>query len=186
MRFVRGRVLDVGCGAGRVCLHLQQRGLEVVGIDSSSGAVEACRKRGVTDVRLVALQELDEGLGTFDTILMLGNNFGLLGGERAARRALRRLHAVARPGGRLIGQSYDPHSFEQPSQASYFARNVEHGRLPGTLRVRVRYQECSTPWFDVTIFSPVELEAVLDGTGWRVRRTLPSGRGGYVAIVDRV
>ena len=28
MRFVRGRVLDVGCGAGRVCLHLQQRGLE--------------------------------------------------------------------------------------------------------------------------------------------------------------
>jgi SAM-dependent methyltransferase len=34
MRFVRGRVLDVGCGGGRVCLHLQDRGLKVVGIDS--------------------------------------------------------------------------------------------------------------------------------------------------------
>ncbi|CAN5308016.1 hypothetical protein BH20ACT13_BH20ACT13_17540 [soil metagenome] len=29
MRFVRGRVLDVGCGGGRVCLHLQERGLDV-------------------------------------------------------------------------------------------------------------------------------------------------------------
>jgi SAM-dependent methyltransferase len=29
MRFVRGRVLDVGCGGGRVCLHLQERQLEV-------------------------------------------------------------------------------------------------------------------------------------------------------------
>jgi 2-polyprenyl-3-methyl-5-hydroxy-6-metoxy-1,4-benzoquinol methylase len=32
MRLIRGRVLDVGCGGGRVCLHLQDRGLEVVGI----------------------------------------------------------------------------------------------------------------------------------------------------------
>lgn len=40
MRFVRGRVLDLGCGAGRVSLHLQNRGLDVVGVDVSPMAVE--------------------------------------------------------------------------------------------------------------------------------------------------
>src|SRR5204863_4388583 len=46
MRYVRGRVLDVGCGAGRVSLHLQERGLDVVGIDVSPLAVQVARHRG--------------------------------------------------------------------------------------------------------------------------------------------
>jgi SAM-dependent methyltransferase len=186
MRFVRGRVLDVGCGGGRVCLHLQQRGAEVVGIDNSPGAVEACRRRGVEDVRLVAIADIDESLGTFDTLVMLGNNFGLLGDWTKARRSLRRLHAVTRPGGRLVGQSFDPHSVTDPAQVAYAARNVERGRPAGQQRVRVRYLDRATPWFDVTVFSPAELEALLDGTGWRLRRTLPGRGAGYVAVVDRI
>ena len=38
-RRLRGRVLDVGCGAGRVALELQARGHDVTGIDVSPGAV---------------------------------------------------------------------------------------------------------------------------------------------------
>ncbi|MBM3315487.1 methyltransferase domain-containing protein, partial [candidate division WOR-3 bacterium] len=47
MRLVRGRVLDVGCGAGRHALYLQSRGFDVTGIDSSPLAARVCRRRGV-------------------------------------------------------------------------------------------------------------------------------------------
>jgi SAM-dependent methyltransferase len=76
MRFVRGRVLDVGAGGGRVSLHLQERGHEVVAIDNSPEAVEVCPRRGVRDARLLGFDEVDDALGTFDTIILLGNNFG--------------------------------------------------------------------------------------------------------------
>lgn len=186
MRFVRGRVLDIGCGAGRVCLHLQGRGLDVVGIDNSAAAVDACRRRGVRDVRQVAIDEVDRRLGRFDTLLMLGNNFGLLGTEKGAQQSLRRLHGVTNRGGRLVGQSFDPHGSTDPTQLDYGARNVERGRPFGHQRVRVRYLDRATPWFDVTLFSQDELAALLDGTGWRLRRTLPGRGPGYVAIIDRV
>ncbi len=80
MRFVRGRVLDVGAGAGRVSLHLQERGHEVVAIDISPGAVEVCRRRGVRDARLCRFEDVGPELGVFDTVVMWGNNFGLFGG----------------------------------------------------------------------------------------------------------
>ena len=82
MKYVRGRVLDVGCGAGRWCLYLQKRGLPVVGIDASPLAVRTSRKRGVKDARLLPFTQIHRGLGRFDTILMMGNNFGLFGSPR--------------------------------------------------------------------------------------------------------
>jgi methylase of polypeptide subunit release factors len=74
--FVRGRVLDIGAGAGRHSLEAQHRRLEALAIDISPGAVEVCRRRGVRDARLMPLEEIDESLGTFDTALLLCGNFG--------------------------------------------------------------------------------------------------------------
>jgi len=42
--------MDVGCGAGRVALELQSRGLDVVGLDESPLASQAAKLRGVHEV----------------------------------------------------------------------------------------------------------------------------------------
>ena len=65
MRHVRGRVLDVGLGAGRVGLHLMERGHDVLGIDWSPGAVRVARRRGVHRLRLETNRTLTEAIGLY-------------------------------------------------------------------------------------------------------------------------
>jgi SAM-dependent methyltransferase len=76
LRLCRGRVLDVGCGAGRACLALQDRGHAVVGIDVSPLAVAVARRRGVEDARVLSAAQASRCLGSFDSVLLLGNNVG--------------------------------------------------------------------------------------------------------------
>jgi SAM-dependent methyltransferase len=181
----RGRVLDIGCGAGRFALYLQERGHDVVAIDISPGAVEVCRRRGVRDVRLVSIADIDKSLGTFDTVVMLGNNFGLFGSFARARRLLRRLHRLVGEGGQLIAETLDPYQTTDGSHLAYHAHNRERGRMSGQIRMRVRYQTYASPWFDYLFVSRPELESIVDGTGWRIREVIATGGPNYVAMLDR-
>jgi SAM-dependent methyltransferase len=184
MRYVRGRTLDVGCGGGRVCLHLQKRGHDAVGIDISPGAVEVCMRRGVRDVRLCAIEDVDESLGVFDTIVMLGNNFGLFASAAKAKRLLRRFHRLTSDRGRIVAETRDVYRTADPSHLGYHERNRSRGRMAGQIRIRVRYREHATPWFDYLMVSQAELEDLIDGTGWQLSRVLESNDT-YVAIIDK-
>jgi ubiquinone/menaquinone biosynthesis C-methylase UbiE len=61
--FKPSRVLDYGCGTGRLVVPFASHSKEVVGIDVSPGmlaqASENCRKFGVTNARLLSLEEMD-------------------------------------------------------------------------------------------------------------------------------
>ena len=183
MRFVRGRVLDLGCGAGRVGLHLQSRGREVVGIDLSPLAVEVARQRGLADVRLGTLDSAVRAGERFDTILLLGNNLGLLAGEQDGRRLLRKLARVTTDRGRILAGSYDPYDGASELARRYHARNRARGRMGGVERLRVRYREFATPWYDVLFASREEVARLVEGTAWVARRFVGDGPG-YVAVLD--
>jgi SAM-dependent methyltransferase len=186
MRFVRGRVLDLGCGAGRCCLHLQNHGHPVVGIDASPLAIKVCRKRGVKDARILSITQVGHALGRFDTILMMGNNFGLFGSRLRARWLLRRLHTLTSSDARIVAESVNVYQTKDPDHLRYHRFNRRRGRMSGQLRLRVRYRRYCTPWFDYLIVSPEEMKVILTGTGWRVQRFLKSAGSPYVAVIEKL
>jgi SAM-dependent methyltransferase len=165
---VRGRVLDIGAGAGRHSLEAQRRGLEAVAIDISPGSVEVCRRRGVRDARLLPLEEVDVSLGVFDTVLLLCGNLGLAGGADETSALLERLHGLTAPDARIVFDAVDPHMENDEADLAYLARNRERGRMPGQVTIRIRYGGLATPWYDLLCASPEELEALAAPTGWRL------------------
>lgn len=183
---VRGRALDVGCGAGRIALHLQEQGHEVVAIDISPLAIEVCRLRGVRDARLLPIHRVSPGLGRFDTVLMMGNNFGLFANGPRARRLLRRFHRTTARGGRIIAETLDPYRTEDAFHLAYHEQNRRRGRMPGQIRMRVRYKGYRTPWFDYLFVSEEELHGLVLGTGWHAAEILRSEGAVYTAVLEKV
>jgi SAM-dependent methyltransferase len=184
LRLVRGRVLDVGCGAGRAALELSRRGHDVVAIDPSPLAIEVCRRRGVADARVLGLRDVGDGLGRFDTVVLFGNNFGLLGDARKARAHLRRLNASTNPGARILAASGDPHATRDPAHRAYLDRNLQRGRLAGQIRFRVRHRGAATPYFDFLFVSRDEMAELATNGGWRLARTV-DGDAGYVGVLEK-
>jgi SAM-dependent methyltransferase len=186
MTYAQGRVLDVGCGAGRFALYLQEQGHKVVGIDNSPLAIEVCRQRGAKDARVLSVTQVSKRcLGQFDSIIMMGNNFGLFGSLRRARWLLRRFYGMTGENGRIIAESNDPYATERPYHLDYQARNRERGRMSGQLRIRIRYLTYIGTWFDYLIVSQAEMKAILAGTGWFVRRFIETEGSVYTAIIEK-
>jgi hypothetical protein len=57
--------------------------------------------------------------------------------------------------------------------------------MPGQLRIRIRYGQYTTPWFDYLLGSPEEMEKLARGTGWRVAQVIDRGEHVYVSVLER-
>ncbi len=185
MRFVKGRVLDIGCGAGRVALHLQEKGHEVVGIDTSPLTIDICKKRGVKSAELCSITRIGRHLGIFDTIIMFGNNWGLMENSNRARTILKKMYRMTSPRARMLAETLDPYQTTLPEHLEYQKWNRDHGRMSGQLRLRVRYLKYKTPWFDYLIVSEKEMRNILVGTGWGIKKIIRTEQALYVAVIEK-
>ena len=185
MRYAGKRVLDVGCGAGRHASYLQSRGHDVTGIDISPLAVEVSKERGVKKARVMSLSNLKFPPDSFDTVLMLGNNFGLVGSPSHAKRILRSMHRITSQKARILAGAVDPYLTSNPAHLRYHALNRKRGRMPGQVRARVRYGPYRDKWIDLLLLSKGELEGILEGTGWTMAKVLDSGGSSYVAVLEK-
>jgi SAM-dependent methyltransferase len=113
LKLSKGRVLDVGAGAGCHSLILQKLGLSVVALERSAAACIVLRGRGVKEV--VQSDIMDYSQGSFDTVLLLMNGFGMAGNEQGVVSLLMHVKQLLAPGGKIIGDSTDIRYFKQES-----------------------------------------------------------------------
>lgn len=106
LSMAKGRVLDIGAGAGCHALVLQERGLEVKAIDISLLSCEVMKERGVKDAECVNL--FDPQLqGKYDTLLLLMNGTGIAGKLNRLSMLLNRLKELLAEGGQILIDSSD-------------------------------------------------------------------------------
>lgn len=106
LSMAKGRVLDIGAGAGCHALVLQERGLEVKAIDISPLSCEVMKERGVKNAECVNLFN-PQLQGKYDTLLLLMNGTGIAGKLNRLPMLLNRLKELLAEGGQILIDSSD-------------------------------------------------------------------------------
>jgi SAM-dependent methyltransferase len=106
LQLSKGKILDVGCGAGSHSLTLQNdRDLDVTSIDISPNAIQACTLRGLKKAKVQDVMTLENE--KFDTILLLMNGAGMCGRLKNVPNFLLKLKSLLNPGGQILLDSSD-------------------------------------------------------------------------------
>jgi SAM-dependent methyltransferase len=179
-----GPTLDIGTGAGRFALALQEREVPVVGLDTSPAAIRLCADRGVRATVCAAVsRHARDAAGAYSRFLLAGNNLGLLSSREAAPEFLAALAAMAAPGAVVVAQGASPFGTDDPAHLAYHEQNRAAGRLPGQLRLRCRFERLATDWFDYLFCTAEELAELLDGTAWELSEVDEDGGRPYLAVL---
>ena len=186
IQHAQGRVLDVGCGAGRHALYLQKKGLAVTGIDTSPLAIKICKLRGLKNARVLSFDQVGKFRdNSFDTVILMGNNLGLFGSLIKANRLLGKLQRVTSAAAVIIATSTDPYKTANPAHRAYLKLNRERGRMPGQLRIRIRHGNVIGPWFDYLLASKREVKKIVAGTGWRITKVIEAKGPSYALVIAK-
>jgi SAM-dependent methyltransferase len=169
------RLLDIGCGTGRVAGPLSERGYRVTGIDVSVAALGTAR-RAAPDAVFVALDQRHVGRQPwrFDVAVVLWNSIGF--GTRADDVVtLRGVGGALRPGGKLLLDLYHPdwllaneHAQAVDDRGAAVRRSVRDGRCFH----RIRYPGGAIDDIQFNVYRPAEIVRVLQNCGFRVQELL--------------
>ena len=146
LQLAKGKILDVGCGAGSHALYLQEKGFDIIGIDISANAIATCNLRGLKNTKIQNILDLDTS-EKFDTVLLLMNGTGIFGTLENISTYLKKLKSLLTEKGQILIDSSDIiYMFDQDEDGAYL---VPADGYYGELTFSVQYKgetEDSFPW----------------------------------------
>jgi len=156
----RGKVLDIGAGAGSHALWLQENCCDVTALDVSPGAVETMRLRGV---KSAVQSDLAEFRTTgFDTLLLLMNGIGLCGRRERLPAWLTHLQQLLAPGGQILLDSSDLKYLFADHRA-----DMEGPDYYGHVTYQMEFEGALTEWFDWLYLAPANLQSDTQALNWK-------------------
>lgn len=145
LQLCRGKVLDVGCGAGSHSLYLEhEKGLKVDAIDTSEGAIEICNKRGVTSANIQDFYTLENE--TYDTLLLLMNGSGIIGKLDQIDHFFTKAKQLLAPHGQILIDSSDIAYLFTDEDGGFWV-DASAGYY-GEMKYQLSYKKNQSNWFD--------------------------------------
>ena len=168
----KGKVLDIGCGSGSHSLYLQnEKGLSVCAVDSSLGATQIAKERGVNQVFHQSILDFKEG--SFDTLLLLMNGLGVAKDFQGVLPLLIHLKSLLAPGGQILLDSSDLiYLFEEEDQDDWRNAATYYGELDFGIGFKGETEEFPWLYLDFEHLSQAaelagfNCEKILDGPNY--------------------
>ncbi|MFM7666959.1 MAG: class I SAM-dependent methyltransferase [Bacteroidota bacterium] len=161
----KGKILDVGAGAGVHSLELIKRGFDVVAIDISAGAVEYMISVGINAKKSSFLNFKNE---KFDTILMLMNGIGVAGKLSNLKRTLEHAKQLLNKGGSIYCDSSDVKYLYEEEDGSYWMDLVSE--YYGNFRFQLSFKQVKSTWFDWLYVDYDSLHEIAVNVGFTTRK----------------
>jgi SAM-dependent methyltransferase len=188
-----GRVLELGCGSGRLTLAIAQHGVDIMGADLSSSMLEAARAKAAAagvDVQFIQADMRHFDLGRqFSAILIPGNSLLHLLTIEELKQCLTCVRRHLAPGGRLVFDisKWDMSRYARDPGQRYPAFTVDHAKWGEvTIDEMTSYDAAAqvrdVAWYlsaagapdfrrieyQLRVIFPQELLLLLEGTGFRL------------------
>ena len=176
----RGKILDIGAGAGSHALALQQLGQDIAALDISPLLAGLMEQRGVKKVIRGDFFELPVGaegamaVGAYDTLLLLMNGIGLASTLEGLDRFLQKAKQLLRPGGQLIFDSSDIaylYKGRPPKGPGYY----------GELFYQYEYKRQRSDWFQWLFIDSKTFTTIATKAGWETEMLAEDGHDQYLA-----
>lgn len=173
----KGKILDIGAGAGSHALVLQERKADVTALDISDGAIAVMQERGIKQVLQANIFELSDK--KFDTLLMLMNGIGIAGDLTGLYRFLEHAKTILHPGGQILMESADIlYMYEDEDGSVLLDLNAGYY---GEIKYNMKYKEQESGFFKWLFIDPGLLEQYAEEQGYDCEILVEGEFGNYMA-----
>ncbi len=181
LQMAKGRILDVGAGAGCHSLVLQEMGKQVEAIDISSLSVETMRLRGVEKVSQQDFFEIKSE--QFDTILLLMNGSGIVGRLDSLPRFFQHIESILSPFGQILMDSSDL-SYIFLDDDGHLDWNPADGYY-GEVEFQLKYRNITSNLFHWLYVDYETLSLATSAAGFQIEKVMDGPHYDYLARIWR-
>jgi SAM-dependent methyltransferase len=160
LTYCKGKILDVGAGAGVHAKDLQEKGLSVHCIDTSAGAVKHMRDENLKADQ-ISFMDFE---GKFDTILLLMNGIGIAGRLELLDSFLTKLKSMLNENGQVIFDSTDVKYLYENEDGSIWT-DLSNSYY-GNFRFQMVYKDHTSDWFDWLYIDESTMSDVAERNGF--------------------